>query len=86
METTSFVDDPTLMSKDVVNLQRAVQTSEVFMTDTQQKVNASKTKAFKLRGNLTVYHQGEELDIASEVNILGVVFRFMDSNFLLTVP
>ena len=43
-------------------------------------------KAFKLRGELAVYLQGKQLDIASEVKILGVVFHFADSNFLLSVP
>ena len=86
VETTSFVDDLTLMSKDVVNLQRAMDVLEEFMTDTHQKVNASKTKAFKLCGDLTISLQGEQVDIASEVKILGVKFHFADSNFLLTVP
>ena len=86
VETTSFVDDLTLMCKDEGKLQRAIEILEIFMADTQQKVNASKTKAFKLRGELAVYLQGKQLDIAIEVKILGVVFHFADSNFLLFVP
>ena len=33
-----------------------------------------------------MYLQGKQLDVASEVKILGVVFHLAVSNFLLTVP
>ena len=47
VETTSFVDDLTLMCKDEGKLQRAIEILEIFMADTQQKVNASKTKGIQ---------------------------------------
>ena len=83
--TTCFVNDLTLMSKNVANLQRAIEILEVFMTDTAEG-QCFKTTAFKRHGDLSVYLQGKELDIANEVKVLGVAFQFANSNFLLTLP
>ena len=63
----------------------AIEILEVFMTDTAEG-QCFKTTAFKRHGDLSVYLQGKELDIANEVKVLGVAFQFANSNFLLTLP
>ena len=86
VQTTSFVDDLTLMSNDKKQLQKGLDVLAEFMHDTQQQVNEKKTKAFKLKGELSLHYKDRELANASEVKVLGVPFKFVQGSFLLEVP
>ena len=82
VQTTSFVDDLTLLNNDSEKLQKALDVLCVFMQDTQKKVNEKKNKAFKMKGELELRYKGEVLENAPEVNVLGVTFNFVHGSFL----
>ena len=72
----SFVDDLTVLTGSVENLQKATDAVHEFMVDTAQKVNQKKTYAFGPKGGADVLYNGTLIPKKAEVKVLGVKFRF----------
>ena len=81
----SFVDDLTVLSPSALNLQRAADLMNAFMTDTGQKVNLKKTYSFGPNGGADVLFNGDPIPKKAEVKVLGVVWKFAGGRLNLTV-
>ena len=68
-----------------LNLQRAADLMNAFMTDTGQKVNIKKTYSFGPNGGADVLYNGDPIPKKAEVKVLGVVWKFAGGRLNLTV-
>ena len=73
----SYVDDITLLSRNLGDLQSAMDILQPYLDLTMQKLNVSKTYTFAVNDDgCKLMCQGKELPNSNEVKILGVKFKF----------
>ena len=76
----SYVDDITLLSRDLDKLKQAIAALEPYLELTQQKLNVSKTYSFAVHSDAaSIPFKDDFLPTAKCVKILGVRFYF-DNN------
>ena len=81
----SFVDDLTVLTGSVENLQKATDIVHEFMNDTAQQVNQKKTYAFGPKGGADVMYNGTLIPKKAEVKVLGVKWKFANGRLDLRV-
>ena len=73
----SYVDDITMLHKDLEQLQAAIRILEPYLELTQQKLNVTKTYTFAVNDDSCVINfQEQTLPFSNSVKILGVKFYF----------
>ena len=72
----SYVDDLTLPSSKRIAIPQAMDLIGDFMSDTGQKVNLKKTKAFGARCDEDFAYEGKKVEHVDSVKILGTVLGF----------
>ena len=76
----SFVDDITLVHKNLEQLQTAVRLLETYLKLMQQTLNVTKPYTFAVNNNnCEINFQGQALPCSNAVKILGVKFYFVDT-------
>ena len=79
MTIQSFVDDITLVHKNLEQLQTAVRLLETYLKLMQQNLNVTKTYTFAVNNNnCEINFQGQALPYNNAVQILGVKFYFVN--------
>ena len=72
----SFVDDLTVLSGSVVQLQEASNLMHSFMNDTGQKVNLKKIRACGPKGGADVSYDDQPMPHRAQVEVPGVILEF----------